>query len=187
MRLETERLILREWQDRDRAPLADILGDPHVRRFYPLTATPHEVNAQIDYAITMTAQHGYHFQAAELRRDGTLIGLVGIGRIPDATRAAIPSHPEVEIGWQLDKAHWGRGYAPEAAAAYLEHAWNTLKLAEIVAFTAAINRPSQRVMDKLGMHRDLSDDFENPALPIGNPLRPHVVYRIRNPNPVGPR
>jgi len=178
VRLVTERLILREWEERDRKSLAAILGDPNVRRFYPRTVTAEEVDAQIDNAVAMAARHGFHLQAAERKADGALIGLVGIARIPEATRAAIPSHPEVEIGWQLDTAYWGQGYAPEAATAYLEYAWNTLELPEVVAFTAAINLPSQRVMEKIGMRRDLSDDFESPALPEGHRLRRHIVYRI---------
>ena len=45
MRLETERLILRQWEERDRAPLAEIFGDPEVRRFYPRVLTPEESSA----------------------------------------------------------------------------------------------------------------------------------------------
>lgn len=181
MRLETARLVLRPWEDRDRAPLARILGDAHVRRFYPSVATPEETNAQVDGSIAKAAANGFHFQAAELKATGALIGLIGIGVIPDDLRAIIRGNPRVEIGWQLDKAVWGQGLAPEGALAWLGHAWNTLDLNEVVAFTATVNLPSQRVMEKIGMHRDAADDFEHPRLAPDHVLRPHVLFRIANP------
>lgn len=181
MNLETERLILRPWEDRDRAPLAAILGDPIVRRFYPSTATPEEVSAQIDYAIARTAENGFHLAAAEHKADGKLVGLIGLARLSDRMRDAIPSHPEVEIGWQFDKAYWGQGLAPEGARAWLAHAWTVLKLPEVVAFTATVNTPSQRVMEKIGMVHDPADDFAHPGIADGHPLKQHVVYRIKRP------
>ena len=95
--------------------------------------------------------------------------------------AVLSGHPRVEIGWQLDKAVWGQGLAPEGARAWLDYGWNMLKLEEIVAFTAAINLPSQRVMEKIGMSREASDDFDHPALAPGHSLLKHVLYRIKAP------
>lgn len=182
MKLETERLILRPWEDRDRAALAEIQGDAHVRRFFPRVMTREEVEADIDAAREKARLNGFHFQAAELKETGAFVGLIGLGVIPDATRAAIPSHPRVEIGWVIGKQYWGQGLAPEGARAWLDHAW-AIGLPEVVAFTAHINLPSQRVMQKLGMIHDPSDSFEHPKVPDGHPLRPHVVYRKRNPGP----
>ena len=70
MRLETERLILRPWEERDRAPLAAVLGDPEVRRFYPSVLTPEQAGAQLDFAMQKTAEVGFHFGAAELKATG---------------------------------------------------------------------------------------------------------------------
>lgn len=180
-RLTTDRLILRPWEDRDRAPMAGIHGDPQVRRFFARVLTREEADADIDLAIDRRRANGFHFQAAELKDSGQLIGLIGLGVIPDATRAAIPSHPRVEIGWILGRAFWGQGLAPEGARAWLDHAWS-LGLSEVVAFTARLNLPSQRVMQKIGMVRDDADDYEHPSFPTNHPLRPHVVYRVPNPN-----
>ena len=49
-------------------------------------------------------------------------------------------------------------------------------LAEVVSFTATVNEPSWRVMQRLGMSHDPDDDFDHPAVPEG-PLRRHVLYR----------
>jgi RimJ/RimL family protein N-acetyltransferase len=179
--LETERLVLRPWEERDRAPLAKILGDPEVRRFYPSVASVEDTNRSIDRAITKTRENGFHFWAVERRDDSALLGLCGLGVIDPELSAALPGHPTVEIGWQLDKACWGQGCAPEAARAWLGHAWRVLDLDEVVAFTTLINLPSQRVMQKLGMARNDADDFDHPNVKAGHPLRPHVLYRVRNP------
>jgi RimJ/RimL family protein N-acetyltransferase len=180
MKLDTERLVLRPWEDRDRAPMAAIMGDPTVRRFFPRTMTPAEASADIDGHIEKARLNGFHMQAAELRADGSLVGLLGIGRIPDIIRDVIPSRPLVEIGWVFAERFWGQGLAPEGARAWLEFAWSA-NLTEIVAFTAVINRPSQRVMEKIGMTRDAANDFMHPRIEAGHPLRPHVLYRIVNP------
>ena len=45
--------------------------------------------------------------------------------------------------------------------------------------TAVGNLASRGVMEKLGMHRAASDDFDHPAVPVGHPLRRHVLYRLR--------
>ena len=181
MRLETERLILRGWEERDRAPLARVLGDPHVRRFYPKALTVEEAGAQFNFALARQAERGFHFGAAELKADGQFAGMVGLGGLNDMMREAIPGHPTVEIGWQFDKAFWGQGLAPEAARAWLTYGFEVLDLPEIVAFTFVGNEPSQRVMTKIGMTRDPDDDFLHPALPPDHRLRPHVLYRISRP------
>jgi len=181
VRIETARLILRSWEDRDRVPLAAVLGDPEVRRFYPSTLTPEQASAQLDHSIERAAETGIHFGAAELKATGQFVGLIGLGYIPDETRAAIRGQPAVEIGWQFDKAFWGQGLAPEGALAWLDYGFGTLDLPEIVAFTYEGNLPSQRVMAKIGMTRDLNANFEHPRLAPGHPLRSHVVYRIANP------
>src|SRR5690606_9898686 len=79
VRLETARLILRPWEDRDREPLARIMSDPQVRRFYPRLLTPEETSAEMDAARTKAAAAGFHFQAAEAKADGSLVGLLGLG------------------------------------------------------------------------------------------------------------
>jgi RimJ/RimL family protein N-acetyltransferase len=52
-----------------------------------------------------------------------------------------------------------------------------LALPEVVAFTAVENRPSRRVMEKLGMIRDISGDFHHPKVAIDHPLSLCVLYR----------
>lgn len=77
--------------------------------------------------------------------------------------------------------HWGRGYATEAARASMADGFERFGLAEIVSFTTCTNVRSRRVMEKLGMTHDPAEDFDHPALPDEDPLRRHVLYRLRRP------
>ena len=67
----------------------------------------------------------------------------------------------------------------EAAQAALDHAFRELRLPEVVSITTVTNAPSRRVMEKIGMHRDLEGDFDHPKIEVGHPLRRHVLYRIQ--------
>ena len=88
--------------------------------------------------------------------------------------------PCVEIGWRLAAAFWGKGYATEGAKAALEYAFKHLKLPQVVAFSVSDNLKSRRVMEKIGMARDLAGDFLHPKLAPQHPLAKHVLYRIHN-------
>lgn len=178
MHQETERLILRPWEARDRQPLRHILGDPIVRRFYPATATPEEVDAQIDNSILQAKRDGFHLQAVEFKSSGELVGLLGLARLTPLMQSFTKG--EVEIGWQFDKRFWGQGLAPEAARVWLDYAWTVLRLPQVIAYTAVMNVPSQRVMEKIGMVKDPDGEFDHPKIEAGHPLRRHVVYRITN-------
>jgi len=81
------------------------------------------------------------------------------------------------VGWRLARSAWGHGYATEAAEAALAYAFDELRLDEVVSFTATTNVRSQRVMQRLGMTHDESDDFDHPR--VDDPrIRRHVLYRL---------
>jgi len=85
--------------------------------------------------------------------------------------------PGVEIGWRLARGAWGHGYATEAAQAVVEFARSELGLLEVISFTSTTNLRSQRVMERIGMTHDPTDDFDHPN--VDDPrLRRHVLYRL---------
>jgi ribosomal-protein-alanine N-acetyltransferase len=172
--IETERLILRPWRDADRAPFAAMNADPRVMEFMPTRLTREQSDRQVDRFIEMLASTGMTFYAVEERASGAFIGAEGLFPV-----GQLPFAPAVEIGWRLRPEAWGKGYASEAARAVLAHGFGPLGLDEIVAYTAALNIRSQRVMERIGMVRDAAADFDHPALPEDSALRPHVLYRIR--------
>lgn len=176
MPLITPRLILRPWRDADRAPLAAITADRTTMRFFAAPRTPAQSDAWMDRAQAHIERHGYGVWAAELPATG-LIGFVGLSTIP----SDLPMAPGVELVWTLGAAWWGHGYAPEAARAVAAEGFARFGLAELVAFTAAVNAPSRRVMAKIGMRLDPLSSFDHPRIPFGHVLRRHVLYRLAGP------
>ncbi len=91
----------------------------------------------------------------------------------------MPIYPAVEIGWRLAFEAWGFGYGQEAALAVLKAGFEKYGLSEIIAITVPKNRRSIHLMEKIGMGHELDKDFDHPLVPVGHPLRPHVLYRIK--------
>ncbi|MCY1321758.1 Acetyltransferase (GNAT) domain protein [compost metagenome] len=175
MFIETQRLSLRPWEQRDVAPFAVPNADPDVRRYYfPDILTREETAAMIADCDRHLSRHGFGFVAVERKADGALIGGLGLSH----AGAEILGGPHVEIGWILARPYWRQGYALEAASACLHHAWSALGLAEVIGYTSRINEPSRALMERLGMRSDPAEDFDDVTVPEGNPLRPHVLYRI---------
>jgi RimJ/RimL family protein N-acetyltransferase len=172
--LRTERLLLRPWREPDRAPLAAITGDPVVMRYFSIIRSPAQSDAWMDRTQAHIDRTGFGIWAVEIPGVADLIGFVGLSTIPPD----MPPFPGVELAWTLGAEFWGRGYAPEAARAAAEDGFARLGLSEIVAFTAATNAPSRRVMEKAGMELDPLACFDNPRVPAGHLLRRHVVYRL---------
>ena len=86
----------------------------------------------------------------------------------------------VEVGWRLASAHWGHGYATEAAREALRFGFTDVGLDEIVSFTVPQNVRSRRVIERIGLVRDAAGDFEHPRVdPVAYPhLVAHVFYRL---------
>jgi len=173
--IRTPRLLLRPWRAGDVDGFAALNADPRVMEFFPALITREETEASVERVNAHFARHGYGWWAVEVPGEAQFIGFVGLWNTPYET----PFTPCVEIGWRLAYDYWGRGYAPEAAAACLQDGFERLELEEIVSFTATINLRSRRVMEKIGMTRDESGDFDHPRVPDGHPLQRHVLYRKR--------
>jgi len=172
--LTTERLLLRPWREEDRPLFAQMNADPRVMRYFPRLYTSEESNEMVDRIALNFEKNGFGLWAVEVTCGAPFIGFVGLA-VP-----AFEAHftPCVEIGWRLACDHWNQGFATEAARAALEFGFTQLGLSEIVSMTAPVNRPSRNVMEKLGMQHNPADDFDNPRVEEGSPLRRHVLYRL---------
>lgn len=172
--IETERLLLRRWQRSDRRPWRAMSADPEVMT-YLLGPMPRErADAAMMRFDAEIAVNRYGLFALEARSTGAFLGFVGLRR-PDF-RA--PFNPSVEIGWRLARHAWGQGYAAEAAAACLDHGFSKLGMRRIVSFTSAANLRSVAVMERIGLQRRATWDFDHPHVPAGHPLRHHIVYAL---------
>jgi RimJ/RimL family protein N-acetyltransferase len=74
----TERLILRRWHGSDRVPFARMNADPRVMEFFPALLSREESDCMVDRIEAHFDGHGFGSWAAELRRDGTFVGFVGL-------------------------------------------------------------------------------------------------------------
>jgi RimJ/RimL family protein N-acetyltransferase len=175
--IQTERLLLRRWKEDDREPFYRMNSDPRVMEFMPACLSHAESDMFFERINEHFREHGFGLYAAELHEDRAFIGYVGLA-VPTFEASFTPC---VEIGWRLSADHWGRGLATEGALAVVNYAFGELGLDEIVSFTVPENVRSRRVMEKIGMTHNASEDFDHPNLPEGHPLRRHVLYRLRRP------
>jgi RimJ/RimL family protein N-acetyltransferase len=173
--LRTPRLLLRRWRPDDREPFRRMNADPDIMRYFESLASPEESDAIADRLEGFAGTESIGPWAVELPGEAPFIGFVGCW----PTRPELPFAPAIEVGWRIDKPYWGRGYAPEAAHAALRDAFERLSVPEIVAYTAVPNAPSRQVMEKLGMTHEPAEDFDHFRVPLGHPLRRHVLYRLQ--------
>jgi RimJ/RimL family protein N-acetyltransferase len=173
--LRTERLILRHWRDTDDDAFATLNADPVVMQHFPATLDRAASDAFATRIRAGLAHNDFGLWAVEVPGVAPFIGYVGLS-VPRFEASFLPA---VEVGWRVDRPHWGRGYASEAARAAVAHGFASVGLDEIVSFTTIANAPSRRVMERIGMAYDPAGDFEHPAVAEGSPIRPHVLYRLR--------
>jgi RimJ/RimL family protein N-acetyltransferase len=180
LQLEAPRLILRPWQQTDRAAFAAMNADPVVMHFFAAPLTREQSDEAIDRYLAALNTQGFSFFAAILRDTGAFIGAIGLQTMRDV----VPNLPQpaVEIGWRLTQASQRKGLATEGASTIVDFAFNQLNLSEVVAITAVLNQPSRRVMEKLGMTHRPELDFNHPRVPAGHQFERHTLYSLRNPN-----
>lgn len=176
IRLETPRLAIRNWEDRDRDLFFRINSDDQVMRFFPFRRTRAEADIVLEGLRTGNTERGYGFAALEVKESGACIGFAGL-----QPTGPIPPRPEgaAEIGWRLAPEFWGKGYVTEAGEAWLRFGFESLGLDEIVSFAVRDNQPSIAVMHRLGMRHEPENDFDHPKVPDSHPaLKRHVFHTL---------
>ena len=175
IRLETERLLLRDWRGEDARDFHRLHCDPKVMATLgPVRAMDYTTGLIADLQARSVRNGGHTYWAVERKNDGRVIGFCGLDRGYE-----VPIVDELEIGWRLASDCWGRGYAREAARACLDWAVNRFPTERVVAITARINERSRGLMMRLGMQHLPRLDFDHAAVAEGSPLKPHVVYATR--------
>jgi len=173
--IATERLLLRRWTSADLAPFAAMNADAVVMEHFPSTMTRDESDQFVSERIaTHFDEYGYGLWAVERSDLGEFVGFVGLMW----QRFDASFTPALEVGWRLSRPNWGQGFATEAGTAALRIGFTDLSMDEIVSMTSPRNTRSIAVMQRLGMTRNPADDFDHPRVPVGNPLRRHVLYRM---------
>lgn len=172
--LRTARLTLVPWHDRYAEDFVRLARDERVMR--PLGVAPWSRERTLErhhQALRQWRLEGFGLRA--ILRHGRFAGLVSLTGCAWPTVAT----PAREIGWWIDPAFWGRGIATEAASAVRDEAFR-LGAATLVARCHPANRPSERIMIKIGMtyHGDGHDRH-------GTPYRVYTLPRplITPPSP----
>lgn len=168
---ETERLILRSWKPGDLPLFIAMNRDEQVMRYFPSIMSDEDTCGFYNRIRDEFNERGWGLYAVEVKATGEFIGYVGLHEIgfeADFT-------PGVEIGWRLAAAYHNNGYATEAAKEVLKLAKNA-GLDRVYSFTARLNVPSERVMQKIGMAK--CGEFSHPKLSVDSPLCVHVLYSV---------
>jgi RimJ/RimL family protein N-acetyltransferase len=142
----TPRLSYRPVGPADADALHAVWSDPQVMRYLPS-----EPDGSIDETLERVERHrrryeqtGYGLCAVVERESGDVVGVCGLFPVEWVG-------PDVEVAYHFARRVWGRGYATEAAGAWVELALGRLGLARVVALAYPANRASTRVMEKIGM------------------------------------
>jgi RimJ/RimL family protein N-acetyltransferase len=167
--LETERLLLRKPRVEDAEALLPAYSDPETMRYIGdgRTTDLDGMRAAIEKWLARWDANGIGFFVLE--RDGLVVGRAGflVWDPRTWTVAELDDASEVEIGWALIRAHWGKGYATEAALALRD--WiDRPRLISLIQFG---NLRSVRVAEKLG------ERYERDVIVHGAPTRLYSLER----------
>lgn len=168
VRIETARLVLREFAPEDFPAVHALFSCPQVMRFSvsgPLTPT--QSRERLDDFLRAYAEHGFGKWAIVLRATGEVIGGCGPALTVIDDEGGLPAR---ELGYRLRTEHWGRGLATEAAGAALDHCFKRLRFPHVLGFVEPANVASVRVLTKIGMRPQRN------AVWHGRPVDVFVAY-----------
>lgn len=163
MRLETERLILRPWNEEDAGDLYAYAKDPQVG---PIAGWPPHTSVENSLEIIKDVLSAKETYAVVLKEEDKVVGSIGL-MTGSASNLDIPDE-EGEIGYWIGVPFWGRGLIPEAAGEMLRHGFEDLHLEKIWCGYFEGNTKSKRVQEKCGfvyhhtnenIHWELMDDI----------------------------
>jgi len=144
--LETPRLTIQTWTTDDLRPAFELFSDAGIMRYIG-NGKPFTLDATGKFLIWVQkyqAENGFCRWKVIERSSGEIIGSCGLAR-PEGLA-------EVELGYIMRRASWGKGFATEAAKACMHYGFNNLGFREIIALTDPENTASRRVLEKIGFH-----------------------------------
>ncbi|MBB4826062.1 ribosomal-protein-alanine N-acetyltransferase [Sporosarcina luteola] len=142
--IQTERLVLRKMKLSDSDCLFDIWSDPEVTKFMNINSFADKKQAidMIEFLDKLSLDNkAIRYSIIELESN-SIIGTCGYNSVDF-------SNAKAEIGYDLSKSYWGKGYATEAVRSLLDYAFNTLKFNRIEAKVQPENKSSIKVLQKL--------------------------------------
>jgi len=165
MMLETERLILRAWEEADAEECYRYASDPRVG---PAAGWPVHTSVENSRQIIKEVLMVPESYAIVLKESGLLIGSIGLHHNDLASK-----EDEAELGYWLGVPYWGKGLVPEAAREVLRHAFIDLKLERVWCAYYDGNEKSKRVQEKLGFRYQWTSE-KVPVPQMGEIRKGHV-------------
>jgi [ribosomal protein S5]-alanine N-acetyltransferase len=150
--LETPRLLLRPFELSDAQAMFEMDSTPVVHKY--LWQKPsidiEETIKTIEYVQKQYKENNIGRFATILKETGEFIGWTGIKFVTEE-----PENGNInfyDYGYRLNEKYWGKGYATEASVAWLDYAFNQMKINEMNAYTHAQNGASNHILEKVGFH-----------------------------------
>ena len=160
--IETERLLLRPFTEADLHALRAMRVKEDVARYLGTTAiqTPEFIADRLRAYLECYRLYGFGVAAVEDKASGVLVGWSGLQPLEFGWKGNYPlkGEAEIEVGYGFDSPHWGKGYATEVADAWLRYGFEHAGLERIVAVASPENKSSWRVMEKLGMKYETTEE-----------------------------
>lgn len=169
--IETERLYFRELEPTDDAGMFELDSNPEVHTYLgnnPVK-TIEDSRAAIAFIREQYRTNGIGRWAALLKETGEFIGWAGL----KLERNVNGHDSHYDLGYRFIQKHWGKGYASEAATAFVDYGFNVMKLEKINATADPSNAASRKVLERAGLKFIETFDYE------GNE---EVWYEMVNPN-----
>lgn len=170
--IETDRLLLRELLFSDVDGLFELESNPNVHLFVGNKPVTHidECRAYVEFIHQQYKDFGTGRWAVILKETNEFLGWSGIKFITNE----INNHKDFyEIGYRFIEKHWGKGYATEAGKAFIDYAFNEMKVKALYAYADAGNENSRKILEKLGLCYVNSFEYEGEQ---------EVWYELKNPN-----
>jgi RimJ/RimL family protein N-acetyltransferase len=166
--LETDRIVLRRFTADDEDDVFALHSDPAVMRYLGPPVPREEIREQtLGRWFDLYESHpGFGYFAAIEKTTGVFLGWF-LFRPPVVED---PAPGEIELGYRLHQAAWGRGFATEGSVALVQKGFTELGVQRIVATTMTVNRGSRRVLEKAGLryvrtfHLEWPDPLEGAEL-----------------------
>lgn len=173
MIIETERLILRPWEESDAESLYEYAKNPSVG---PIAGWPVHESVENSREIIRDVLSGDETYAVCLKEDNVAIGSIGL--IPPAQSHTKASDKEIEVGYWIGVPFWGKEYIPEAVRAIQKHAFSDLGYEAMWCGYYDGNEKSKRCQEKCGF-RYHHTEKDKPCELMGDVRTEHFTYLTR--------
>jgi RimJ/RimL family protein N-acetyltransferase len=173
--IETDRLLLRPWRDTDAPRLAKLANHPEIAHMLASMPHPYSLSDAEDFLERMQDLPAKAAQFAITIKDtpDDLIGGIGYGL---TTRQDKP-RDEIDFGYWLGVAYWGKGYAGEAAHAVIKHAFEVSSIDRIDTDYLTINPASGRILKRVGFLDRGESDCHSSGSGLTKPSRKMVLTK----------